>query len=381
MSDRTAIEWAANADGSPGATWNPIVGCSVLTPGCTNCYAMREAARNERQIAATGGVSPYAGLTQTSKAGPVWTGEVRLIEHALRKPLGWKKPRTIFVNSMGDLFHEQSRFEWLDQVFAIMALCPQHTFIVLTKRSDRMRLYITDATLERLADAVPSGAWQVSKHEAVARITGNPPAAAELCRAARPAWPLPNVWLGVSTEDQRRADERIPDLLQTPAAVRLISAEPLLGAIDLRGIGRAIELGKERCLDALRGELCTGKPALDKGMHREPWSAQLDWVIAGGESGEGARPMHPDWARQLRNQCQAAQVPFFFKQWGAWAPRGCTPGLWITADGELFGPCASSDARIDAQCLGVSRVGKATAGRMIDGRTHDDRPPLTRSAA
>lgn len=210
MAAVTTIEWT-------NRTWNPVVGCSVTSPGCTNCYAMRQAARIERMFKSN---THYAGTTTQSKAGPVFNGTVRLApQHILTEPLRWKKPQKIFVNSMGDLFHENVPDAWIDKVFAIMALCPQHTFQVLTKRAERMREYVTAlaAAAERLGCHVdPKDRSTITKvlHQV----------------------PLPNVWLGVSTEDQQRADERIPHLLATPAAILFISAEPLLGPIDLTAI-------------------------------------------------------------------------------------------------------------------------------------------------
>lgn len=246
MSDATKIEWT-------DATWNPIVGCSVVSPGCTNCYAMKLAGT---RLAHT---EIYAGLTQASKAGPVWNGKARLIESALGKPLHWAKPRRIFVNSMGDLFHESIPDDWIDAVFAIMERCPQHTFQVLTKRAKRLREY-SERQLRRALTtrAKPFPPYQV--------------------------WPLSNAWFGVSAEDQPRWNERVPELLATPARIRFVSAEPLLGWID-------------------------------------PSSQQLealDWIIVGGESGPAARPMQEHWASILRDRAQAAGTAFFFKQWGDW---------------------------------------------------------------
>lgn len=211
MGDKTKIEWT-------DASWNPVVGCSIVSPGCTNCYAMGQAARIERCAAGAGQATHYAGLTQPSKAGPVWTGKLALApDHILTAPLRWKKPRRVFVNSMSDLFHEDVPDEWIDRVFAVMALAPRHTFQVLTKRAKRMRIYLdqrTDNRAEEIGVAMRAIAG-----------TSDEPGLIEL--------PLPSVWLGVSAEDQKRADERIPDLLATPAAVRFVSAEPLLGPIDL----------------------------------------------------------------------------------------------------------------------------------------------------
>jgi hypothetical protein len=177
------------------ATWNPLAGCSIVSPGCTNCYAMRQAARIERM----GGADHYVGLTEMVNGKPVWTGKVALAsERTLLAPLRWKKPRKIFVNSMSDLFHESVPDEWIDRIFAVMALCPQHTFQVLTKRSKRMREYLlTPWTRVNIGDRVGNiSADGDNDHDAF--IDG--------------PWPLPNVWLCVTAEDQTRADERIPDL-------------------------------------------------------------------------------------------------------------------------------------------------------------------------
>lgn len=266
MAENSKIEWT-------DASWNPIVGCSIVSPGCTNCYAMKLAHRLERM-----GSPIYRDLTQMTKAGAVWSGKVEQSNWGIRTaPFYWRRPRRVFVNSMSDLFHESVPDKWIDEVFAVMALCPQHTFQVLTKRADRMRRYVEAVTLERIAEAVTVIIWPISKHEADTRITGKPEGSAALYHCKRPAWPLPNVWLGISVEDQRRAEERIPHLVATPAAVRFLSCEPLLGEIapDLTGIG---------------------------------------WVIGGGESGPKRRPMDLAWARGLRDQCAETGTPYFFKQ-------------------------------------------------------------------
>jgi len=279
-------------------------------------------------------------IEQPSKASPVWTGKLAFDEKALLAPLRWKKPRMVFVNSMGDLFHEDCPDEWIDRVFAVMALCPQHTFRVLTKRSGRMREYFAPQAEDRVMDlAFDFACSKFGRDEA------------ELYYSfGRYRWPLPNVWLGVSVEDQQRADERIPDLLATPAAVRWISAEPLLGQVDLKSCWMR------------RMTLCGECPSSDDGTPIDCACADesLDWVVAGGESGKGARPMHPDWARSLRDQCAAADVPFFFKQWGDWASVSEVegPGRF-----HLFDDFAAS-----------RNVGKKRAGRLLDGVQHDGWP-------
>lgn len=317
MSDGTGIEWT-------DATWNPIVGCSVVSPGCTNCYAMRMAARIEKMAVAkleawqsdVGATisrpSPflYAGLTLPSKAGAVWTGKVaRAADETLTAPLRWKKPRKVFVNSMGDLFHEAVPDAWIDRVFAVMALAPQHTFQVLTKRSGRMRAYVSSRAVldesgqpaEDVRCAMTTLAATPSRREMAPTLKAIP--LGKICAGG--PWPLPNVWLGVSAEDQRRADERVPDLLATPAAVRFVSAEPLLGPIDFTNINPP---------DNGYGGRAHGVDALSK--HNRVLRGVLDWVIAGGESGLNARPLHVAWARSIVDQCKAAEVACFVKQLG-----------------------------------------------------------------
>lgn len=275
MAERTKIEWTAGLDDTPGATWNPITGCSVVSPGCTNCYAMRLAGTRMKHHWSR------QGLTQESKAGPVWTGEVRFNADWLDQPLRWRRPRMIFVCAHGDLFHESVPDEWIDNVFTVMALAPQHTFQVLTKRAGRMRRYLSVSPEAMLSECPEARIGRA----AMALARDRDENVDDPWWDAFFEWPLPNVWLGVSAEDQARADERIPDLLATPAAVQWISAEPLLGPLDLMKFG----LG-------------------DRGP---------DWIVAGGESGPGARPFDLAWARNIVAQCRAAAVPCFVKQFGS----------------------------------------------------------------
>lgn len=368
----TSIEWTE-------ATWNPIAGCSLHSPGCTNCYAMRTAARLAT-IPATAPV--YAGLTQSSKAGPVWTGKIAVNESTMLAPLKRKKPTMYFVNSMSDLFHESVPDEVIDRVFAVMALCPQHTFQVLTKRSDRMRAY---SSAHGVHSAILANA---------AAILGETIKLGDGHR--KWPWPLPNVWLGVSVEDQKRANERIPDLLATPAAVRFLSCEPLLGPVSLEEVWHGETALNSECWGEC-GWCVKGYPPLHNCQNNRQSAADwakgrsgLDWVIVGGESGPGARPMHPDWARSLRDQCADANVPFFFKQWGEWAPfdvefedqernaqwramdeKGHTNIAW--PDGTLgFGSAAWNGGRGRHIC----RIGKKAAGRLLDGVAHDAMPQV-----
>jgi protein gp37 len=228
-----------------------------------------------------------------------WTDETWNPEKQLDEPLRWRKVRHVeVVPSMSDLFHEQVPFEFVDKVFAVMALSPQHTFQILTKRPERMRDYATNG-FGRLADAIIRMRRERGDHSAVVPLPHVQPGA--------PWWPLPNVWLGTSVEDQRAADERIPHLLNTPAAVRFLSCEPLIGPVRitrfLAACGDPEHRHTGRCESYFPGE-------------------RVGWVIAGGESGPKHRPMNSDWARSLRDQCVRADVPFFFKQWGGRASEG-----------------------------------------------------------
>jgi len=321
MADNSKIEWT-------DATWNPITGCSVISPGCTNCYAMRLAGTRLKDHPSR------AGLTDPSKAGPVWNGNLKFNEQWLDQPLRWRRPRMIFVCAHGDLFHEKVPDDWIDQVFAVTAMAPQHVFQILTKRVDRMSSYILElakAPADRLHHATLEAGFEDEAGCAVANwINGfsrwrhmsddkNP------LDGSKPRWPLPNVWLGFSAEDQQRFDERWPHVgpLAGEGWVTWLSAEPLLGPLD---IGNGVAYDGEGGFD--------------------PLYPKLDWVVAGGESGAGARPMHPDWPRSLRDQCQAGGVAYHFKQWGSWDSAG-------------------------------SHVGKKAAGRVLDGRTWDEMPGAT----
>ncbi len=297
----TAIEWT-------GETWNPIVGCSVVSPGCTNCYAMRMAHR----LGSMPMTPHYHGLTRTVNGNPVWTGRIAAApEGPFLAPLRRRKPTTYFVNSMGDLFHEAVPIEQIDQVFAVMALCPQHVFQVLTKRPDRMREYMAKA-LGRIAAAVQP--LRTDSNRVVGPLPHLSPGAVW--------WPLPNVWLGTSVENQATADDRIPALLNTPAAIRFISAEPLLGPVDLTLDDLMYFDCAEDC-DYRFYDYTTGVTECRRCEHSfKTEDVGLDWVICGGESGPGARPMHPAWARTLRDQCAAAGTPFFMKQMSVVTPDG-----------------------------------------------------------
>ena len=289
MGDKSAIEWTE-------ATWNPVTGCTKVSEGCRNCYAKFQA---WPRLAA----SPSTVYYGRKFENVAWHPE------RFDQPLRWKKPRRIFVNSMSDLFHESIPTRVIDEIFRVMNLARRHIFQVLTKRPHRMQEYCA------LRD------------------------------------PLPNVWLGVSVEDQQTADSRVPLLLQTDAAVRWLSCEPLLGHIDL--------------------------------WHQFRWLSHIDWIVVGGESGKNARPMHPDWVRSLRDQCHRCSLAFFFKQWGEWTPErpssfGRRASGMVAFDNEArhYNPRQPDDW---LTMTTMYRAGKKKAGRMLDGRTWDEYPNMETS--
>ena len=342
----SAIEWTGRSD------WNPVRGCTRASQGCTHCYAEQIAGRFSDP-----GQPFHTFATRTAK-GARWTGRVELMEDRLTLPLRWRKPATVFVNSTSDIFHESLPDEAIDRIFAVMALAPQHIFQVLTKRAERMREYFSAAARR---DRVQAAASKEGVH-----ITGSSrlfeaeaEEAEEFVSLATCEWPLPNVHLGVSVEDQAAADERVPHLLATPAALRFLSCEPLLGPVNLNNLAPPQPMFGPLTGYCQRHFRHSGHCDCSESQPR------LHWVIAGGESGRGARPMHPDWARALRDQCAADDVPFFFKQWGEWLP---------IADRHLhgFNPWSMID-HLEARD-GFFRPGKRRAGRLLDGRTHNGVP-------
>jgi protein gp37 len=281
MSGKTKIEWASHV-------WNPVRGCSKVSSGCKFCYAERMAARNLPGLMPNGysaawGDRPYA---ESTPSGPRWTGRVELIGSQMEVPLHWRKPHRIFVCSMSDAWHEKLHLRDIARIYAVAAIADQHTYMILTKRPGERRAALTSPRFRELVQKAADEIWE--------QMWADEPEPLTL------QWPLPNIWEGVSVEDQATADERIPLLLQTPAAVRFVSLEPMLGPVDI-----------ER-----------GRGFLSGNAHdNAPYNGQkLDWIILGGESGPGARAMNPAWARSVRDQSKAAGVPFFFKGWGEWGP-------------------------------------------------------------
>ena len=351
MAENTGIEWT-------DATWNPIAGCNIVSAGCTNCYAMHTAHRQQRMAAGAGRTSHYDGTTRMSGGRAVWTGKINVApDHILTKPMSWRKPRMIFVNSMSDLFHESVPDHVIDRVFAVMALCPQHTFQVLTKRPERMREYMHKAC-GRIADAVQPLRTDKS-------VVGPLPHV----EVGATWWPLPNVWLGTSVEDQQTADARIPYLLDTPAAVRFISAEPLLGPVDLQEW-----MVCPNARDGLFMDPTTGAFECCSECDYTGLLGGIDWIIVGGESGPAARPMHPEWARSIRDQCEAAGVAFLFKQWGEYAPEDAAPDF---AAERGFSRRSYDILHLGTPQTGIVNMyhfGKKRAGRLLDGVLHDGYP-------
>ncbi len=287
MSDRTHISWA-------DTTWPVTVGCDKVSPGCYDCYAMRDARRMESnpnpKIS-----SVYSGLVTKQANGILnWTGTVKTLPERLGDPAHWKDHRDIFVCSQSDLFHEDVPGAFIGQIFSAIWNYSWHTYYILTKRPERL--------LELLQEDPPEGRRDFN------------------------ATNFPHVIVGVSAEDQDAAEQRLPLLTQVPLPANqlFVSAEPLIGSLDL-----------------------------------SRWIDQIGWVIVGGESGKHARPMHPDWARSLRDQCLVSGTAYHFKQWGEWAtmrpergrPETCTLG------GTTF-----------------YRIGRRRAGRVLDGQYWNARP-------
>lgn len=301
MAAKTGISWTE-------ATWNPIVGCTAVSPACDRCYAAREASTRLAHLPV------YAGLAVDG----VFTGEVRLLPERLDIPLRWTKPRMIFVNSTSDLFHEGVPDEYVAKVFAVMVLTPDHTYQVLTKRHGRMRSLLSSIAFQELVVKETLAIWNKGSSTKLREkvgwlwtIDGKMPR----------TWPLSNVWAGVSAEDQKWADIRIPALLATPAAIRFVSMEPLLGAVDLYPLA----------------PMGTDDP-------RENEDFEIDWIIVGGESGPGSRRMDPAWVESIRDQCGDLGVSFFFKQagealareWGLRSRVGKNPDEWPEGYAQEF---------------------------------------------
>ncbi len=323
MGDHCTIEWvvalARQLNAIP-ASLNPVRGCSRLSEACRNCYAAGIAHRFGHK-----GNGIWAGLTDLDPDGtPRFNGTLRWVPEVLTTAINAKRSRVYFVCDMSDLFHARVDQDWIDQVFAMMALCRHHRFLLLTKRPDRMRRYLIDPETPRrvavYADMLGGQSMRAGDlhHAYGPGVDG-----------ALPRWPLPNVWTGATVSDHAA----VAELRAVPSVLRFLSVEPMLGPLNL------------------------------------PDPPRIDWVIAGGESGPRARPSHPDWFRSLRNDCVAAGVPFFFKQWGEWLPSDDVPS-------EQQESLELQNRDADVAGVVVFRVGKKAAGRVLDGRTWDEVPEV-----
>lgn len=364
MADNTRIEWA-------DATLNYVNGCTRKSPGCMNCYAELLAATRLRNVPSR------AGLAEMTPGGPRWTGKINIDDRALDQAIRWRRPRRIFWNAHGDLFHDAVPDEAIDRLFAVCALTPHHTHMILTKRTARMRAYmqqLDDYALHETPeyrtafyrvdcddDPNGSGAW----HERTGQLED---AISQISETLGQGKPLPNVWLGVSVEDQQRADECREDFAATPAAVKFVSYEPALGPVNWAG-----------------------------------WEF-VNQIIGGGESGKHARPSHPDWQRATRDFCAPHGIAYFFKQWGEWAPiremseeltesiyhpapehspeatRRCKVDVCVLhRDATRFDGRAMYEREAFWQGTGAMTmfaVGKRQAGRLLDGIEHNNFPEV-----
>ncbi len=322
MGDKTGIAWT-------DATWNPLRGCSRVSTGCENCYAETMASRF------SGEGQAYERLTSGGK----WTGMIRLVPKMLLQPLRWQRPRKIFVNSMSDLFHPNVPFVYIAAVFGVMAAAERHTFQVLTKRPGRMLRFFEWLEEQEPGNPRLEVCWQALKEE-VERVGDGGPMHTKYAGDPEGPWPLPNVWLGVTAENQFSADNRIPMLQQAPAAVRWVSIEPMVGLAGLREyVG-----GQRGCAGEHHGSGAPGCPKELHHHHDDRCAPALDWVVVGGESGPGARPMDIAWVEDIVSQCKASGTPVFVKQLGA-KPFDSREGF-RHSDPHPDGPSGDPDCRL-----------------------------------
>lgn len=350
--------------GWTGKCWNIIGGCTNESTGCLNCWSRKLVGTRFRE-------NPrYDGLTVVRGDGkPHWTGKISLFEDRLEEPMHWRKPQLVFVASQADLFHPGVPEEFIDRAFAIMALCPHHTFQILTKRPQRMREYLSDEheVQERIATALGKmldGQWIWNEgkrfRNRIERMIGlfygyetesDEDTGEEYdVQSAETVWPLRNVWLGTSTENQETFDKRAPELLDIAWPVHWLSIEPQVGSIVIP----------------------------------DNYLRELEWIVLGGESGTGARPMHPDWARSVRDQCEATGIPFFFKQTGEWLGWQHQWGpFWKSIRGDEVDSHAWPDITGEEPEGWIADlhddvvyqwVGKKAAGDILDGKRYQQFP-------
>lgn len=318
---QTGITWT-------NATWNPVTGCSKVSAGCANCYAERDWAR----LANNPKLPDYQGRKFT---------DVMCHENRLDQPIRWTRPRMIFVNSMSDLFHEDVPFDFIDKVFDVMGATPHHTYQILTKRAARMKEYVDHRFIELKSIS-----------------------------------PLENVWLGVTAENQEAANERIPVLLDTPAALRFVSIEPMVGPVNL---DMMITENMGDRFRVIHSALMGKKTLWDtKNLIGEEDINKLDWVICGGESGPKARPVDPEWIKSLRDQCNFTNTPFFFKQWGEYIDESQITDRSVQMSGKTYHSLMSgkliTDSVLSEKASTLWRCGKKVAGNKLDGEVIEQFP-------
>lgn len=291
MGDKTGIQWT-------DATWNPLRGCTRVSKGCENCYAEKVAYRF------SGPGQPYEGLIAIGKKGPRWNGVIKLVPEKLIDPLRWTRPRMVFVNSMSDLFHENISNEYIAAVFGVMAEAKTHTFQILTKRPKRAKEFFDWLTTKAYAESCAvDGFYPYTQYEVgiclaeAAKLTGR----SKLFPKDFPIWPLPNVWLGISAENQETANKRVPLLMECPANIHWVSYEPALGPVDFsEWIDNS---GYDSLLRTFTGRKAT--------------PPSLDWIVVGGESGSGSRPFDWKWAQHVVDTTSASSTAVFVKQLGS----------------------------------------------------------------
>jgi protein gp37 len=328
----TTIEWTQRP-GTVGETWNPTTGCNKVDRGCKNCYAETM----HRRLQAMGQAKYKLDFLEGAQEQP----------DTLDIPMRWTKPRTVFVNSMSDLFHEQVSFEFITEVMQVIQMTPQHTYLVLTKRPEvALRYWYHMDTSFKLANGKSIGRWR----------------------------PPSNLLMGTSVHDQESANKRVSELLALHDCLHFLSYEPAIGPLDLKHLQPKSAPTYRTRLDALRGIYSLQKWK-GKEWHQlmDSQYEKLDWVIMGGESGPKADPMHPAWARAMRDQCKEAGVPFFFKQWGAWQPvnyRRENQELYIKFE------LGKNERLFEDPMQNMVRVGKGNAGHELDGEVYQQFPEL-----
>lgn len=361
MSDKSRIEWC-------DATINVVYGCTPQSPGCDNCYAVRLAPR-------------LGALTAGTHQDGAWTGKLNIFPERMLQACRWRKPRRIFVNSMGDLFHKDVPDTALDMVFAAMALCPRHEFILLTKRPERMRAYLTRMSPQHHRQVLERTAYVLAGFSDEAQCLAANALNGVLSHGRNVYWPMQNVILMSTAENQQCFDMRAPEIM---ALARLgwrtgMSLEPLLGPVDVGpGTIWISRQAKEMARSIDYALAMGGSEPEDYGPTLPP---KLDWIICGGETGPGARPMHPDWVRAVREACVDAGVSFFFKSWGEWGPGRYKPGCQskvMGASSDVAWPDGSIGGGTAEQCGGPGESlyhgGKQGTGRHLDGRTWEQFP-------